>query len=28
LERIAGVLRRFLEVAYEPSELYVVARRT
>ena len=25
--RIAGVLRRFLEVAYEPSELYVVARR-
>jgi len=25
--RIAGVLRRFLEVAYEPSELFVVARR-
>ncbi|MYD92603.1 MAG: methyltransferase domain-containing protein [Chloroflexi bacterium] len=28
LERIANVLRRFLEVAYEPSELYVVARRS
>ena len=28
LARVAGVLRRFLEVAYEPSELYVVARRT
>ncbi len=27
LARVAGVLRRFLEVAYEPSELYVVARR-
>ena len=27
LARIASVLRRFLEVAYEPSELYVVARR-
>ena len=27
LARIAGVLRRFLEVAYEPSELFVVARR-
>lgn len=27
LDRIAGVLRRFLEVAYEPSEIYVVARR-
>ena len=27
LERVAGVLRRFLEVAYEPSELFVVARR-
>ena len=28
LARVAGVLRRFLEVAYEPSELYVVARRS
>ena len=28
LARVAGVLRRFLEVAYEPSELYLVARRT
>lgn len=27
LTRVAGVLLRFLEVAYEPSELYVVARR-
>ncbi|MDE2869322.1 MAG: methyltransferase domain-containing protein [Chloroflexota bacterium] len=27
LARIASVVRRFLEVAYEPSELYVVARR-
>jgi len=27
LARVAGVLRRFLEVAYEPSELYVVAQR-
>ena len=27
LDRIAGALRRFLEVAYEPSEIYVVARR-
>lgn len=27
LTRVAGVLRRFLEVAYEPSELYVVAQR-
>ena len=27
LTRVAGVLRRFLEVAYEPSELYVVGRR-
>ena len=27
LARVASVLRRFLEVAYEPSELYVVARR-
>ena len=27
LARVAGVLRRFLEVAYEPSELFVVARR-
>jgi SAM-dependent methyltransferase len=27
LERFAGVLRRFLDVAYEPSELYVVAQR-
>lgn len=26
LARVAGVLRRFLEVAYEPSELFVVAR--
>lgn len=28
LERIASLLRRFLEVAYEPSEIYVVARRS
>ncbi len=28
LARVAGILRRFLEVAYEPSELYVVARRS
>lgn len=27
LARVAGVLRRFLDVAYEPSELYVVAQR-
>lgn len=27
LARVTGVLRRFLEVAYEPSELYVVAQR-
>ncbi|MCY3748128.1 MAG: class I SAM-dependent methyltransferase [Chloroflexi bacterium] len=27
LARIAGALRRILEVAYEPSELYVVAQR-
>lgn len=27
LARVAGIVRRFLEVAYEPSELYVVARR-
>lgn len=27
LARVAGVLRRFLEVAYEPSESYVVAQR-
>ncbi len=27
LARVAGVLRRFLEVAYEPCELFVVARR-
>lgn len=27
LARVASVLRRFLEVAYEPSELFVVARR-
>ena len=27
LARVAGVVRRFLEVAYEPSEVYVVARR-
>ena len=26
LDRIAGLLRRFLEVAYEPSEIYVVAQ--
>ena len=28
LERIASLLHRFLEVAYEPSEIYVVARRS
>lgn len=27
LARVAGVLRKFLEVAYEPCEIYVVARR-
>lgn len=27
LARIANILRRFLEVAYEPSEVYVVARK-
>ena len=28
LARVASIVRRFLEVAYEPSELYVVARRS
>ena len=27
LERIAGLLGRFLDVAYQPSEIYVVARK-
>ena len=27
LTRVAGIVRRALEVAYEPSEIYVVARR-
>ena len=27
LARVAGVVRRFLEVAHEPCEIYVVARR-
>ena len=27
LTRVSGVLRRFLEVAYEPSEVYVVAKK-
>ncbi len=27
LARVAGILRRFLEVAYEPSEIYVAARK-
>ncbi len=27
LARVAGVLRRFLDVAYEPSEIFIAARR-
>ena len=27
LSRVSGLLRRFLEVAYEPSEVYVVAKK-